>query len=72
MSEIVKTVYIEGMQCNHCKMTVEKTLGTLDGVTKVEVSLEDKKAVVEAQKEIDNDKIKEKITDIGFEVTEII
>lgn len=52
-----KVVTIEGMQCNHCKMTVEKVLGNIDGVTKVEVSLEKKEAVVEAVKEIDNETI---------------
>lgn len=71
MNEMVKTIYIEGMQCNHCKMTVEKALGKLEGVTKVEVSLEDKKAVIELQKEIEDSKIKETIENVGFEVTKI-
>lgn len=71
MNEMVKTIYIEGMQCNHCKMTVEKSLGELEGVTKVEVSLEDKKAVIELQKEIEDSKIKEAIANVGFEVTGI-
>lgn len=71
MNEMVKTIYIEGMQCNHCKMTVEKALGELEGVTKVEVSLEDKKAVIELQKEIEDGKIKEAIANVGFEVTGI-
>lgn len=71
MNEMVRTIYIEGMQCNHCKMTVEKALGELEGVTKVEVSLEDKKAVIELQKEIEDNKIKESIANAGFEVTEI-
>ena len=71
MNEIVKTIDIEGMQCNHCKMTVEKALGQLDGVTKVEVSLEEKKAVITSQKEIEDSKIKEIIANVGFEVTGI-
>ncbi len=71
MKEMVKTIYIEGMQCNHCKMTVEKALGELEGITKVEVSLEDKKAVIEIQKEIEDRKIKEAISNVGFEVTGI-
>ena len=69
MNEMVKTIDIEGMQCNHCKMTVEKALGELEGVTKVEVSLEEKKAVIELQKEIEDGKIKEAIANVGFEVT---
>lgn len=68
MNEMVKTIDIEGMQCNHCKMTVEKALSQLDGVTKVEVSLEEKKAVITSQKEIEDSKIKEIIANVGFEV----
>lgn len=71
MKEIVKTIDIEGMQCNHCKMTVEKALGELDAVTKVEVSLEEKKAVITSQKEIEDSKIRETIANAGFEVTKI-
>ncbi len=69
--KMVKTISIEGMQCNHCKMSVEKALNELDGVIKVDVSLENKRAVIELQKEIDDNIIKEKITDAGFEVVGI-
>ena len=67
-----KTIYIEGMQCNHCKMSVEKALNALEEVTKVEVSLEDKKAVIELQKEIENSKIENAIKEAGFEVKKIV
>ena len=63
-----KTVNINGMSCNHCKMNVEKALSSIDGVTKVEVSLENKNAVIESTKEIDNNKIKEVIEEAGYEV----
>lgn len=65
---MTKTIFIEGMQCNHCKMSVEKALSALDGVTKVEVSLEDKKAVIEATKELEENTIKEAIEEAGFTV----
>ena len=64
----MKKVLIEGMQCNHCKMSVEKALSSIEGVTKVEVSLENKNAIIESEKEIDNNKIKEVIEEAGFEV----
>ena len=64
----VKTIIIEGMQCNHCKMIVEKVLGALDGVEKVEVNLTDKTATVEMSKEITDSKIKEVIEEVGFVV----
>ena len=63
-----KTIEIEGMQCNHCKMTVEKALSAIEGVTKVEVSLENKTATIEFTKEIDENQIKQLIEEAGFEV----
>ena len=66
-----KTIYINGMQCNHCKMSVEKALNTLEEVTKVTVNLEEKKAVIEFNNDIDNNKIKDIIEEEGFEVVEI-
>ena len=53
----MKTISIEGMQCNHCKMSVEKALNSIEGITSVEVDLENKNAVIEYSKEIENDKI---------------
>ena len=68
----MKTIEIEGMQCNHCKMTVEKVLNSLDGVTRVEVNLDDKKAIIETEKEVDNNIIKNVIEEAGFTVIQII
>ena len=63
-----KTVSIEGMTCDHCKMHVEKALSAIDGVTKVEVSLENKNAVIESNKEIEDSKIKEAVEEAGYTV----
>lgn len=71
MRKIMKTVYIEGMQCNHCKMTVEKVLKSIEGVTKVEVNLENKNAIIESGKELDNNEVKRLIEEEGFSVREI-
>lgn len=66
------TIYVEGMQCNHCKMTVEKALSSIEGVSKAEVNLEEKKAVIVSDREIDNEKIKEAIDEAGFSVIDIL
>ncbi len=66
-----KTIIIEGMHCNHCKMTVEKALGALEGVMNVVVNLEEKTAVITFNKDIENSKIKNIIEEEGFEVKEI-
>ena len=62
----IKTIVIEGMQCNHCKMMVEKILEAIDGVEKVEVNLENKTATIEMSKEVEDAKIKEVVEEAGF------
>lgn len=66
-----KTITIEGMHCNHCKMAVEKVLKKLEGVQFTEVDLEKKIAVVEYEGNLENETIKEVITEEGFEVVKI-
>ena len=64
----MKKVLIEGMQCNHCKMSVEKALKAIENVEEVEVSLENKEATIKSKVEIDNEKIRKAIEEAGFEV----
>lgn len=71
MSEFIKEVNIEGMSCNHCKMSVEKAVGNIKGVTSVEVSLENKNAIVKSNIELDEEKIKNAIEEEGFKVVDI-
>jgi len=66
-----KTVFIEGMSCNHCKMRVENTLKEMDGIANAAVNLESKCAEVEFTSEISNEVITEAIEDIGFDVVKI-
>ena len=66
-----KIISIEGMHCSHCSGRVEKTLLTIDGVTKAKVDLKKKLAEVELSKEIENQVFIDAIDDAGFEVVEI-
>lgn len=66
MKEII--INIEGMKCEHCKTNVEKALNAIDGVGKVTVSLENNNAIIESEKEINNEKIKEVIEEAGYKV----
>lgn len=68
MSENIKTITIEGMHCNHCKMTVEKALNSLEGVVDTKVDLEKKQAVIEFNQNIEDSEIKAVIEEEGFEV----
>ena len=67
----MKTIFIDGMSCNHCKMTVEKVLRGLDGIEDVEVSLEEKKATIKTSKDVSNEEIKKVIEEEGYEVKSI-
>lgn len=64
-----KVLKIEGMSCGHCKARVEKALASVEGA-KVEVSLESKMAVVEAEN-LDEGKLKALVEDAGYEVLSI-
>lgn len=64
---MTRTVYIEGMMCNHCTAHVQKALSALDGVSGVEVSLEEKKATLTLEKNIDNAVIIDTVKEAGYE-----
>lgn len=48
-----------------------KALNAVEGVTKTDVSLEDKAAYVEAGGDVSGDALKKAVVDAGYEVTEI-
>lgn len=66
-----KKISISGMSCEHCVKHVSTALQELSGVTKVEVSLAEKSAVIEASADISDEVIKTAIDDAGYEVTGI-
>ncbi|MBQ7317901.1 MAG: heavy-metal-associated domain-containing protein [Phascolarctobacterium sp.] len=67
---MVKQIRIDGMHCMHCVGAVKTALEKLAGVTKVEVSLDEARALVEAEA-ISDEALREAIEDIGFDVVEI-
>jgi copper ion binding protein len=69
---MTKTIKIEGMACGHCTARVEKALQETAGVTAVNVSLEEKQAVVTAEDGVTDDTLKKAVTDAGYDVVEII
>lgn len=66
-----KVITIEGMMCKHCQGKVEKILKEIDGVTNVEVNLEEKTATVMMDKVIDDRLLTEPIVDADYEVLNI-
>ncbi|MGX1265468.1 copper chaperone CopZ [Rossellomorea marisflavi] len=63
------TLNVQGMSCNHCVNAIEKNVGGLDGVKKVNVSLADAKVEVDFDNAVVSlDEIKETIDDQGYDV----
>lgn len=61
-----RQIKIEGMTCNHCVMTVEKSISATRGVASVHVSLNDGTAFVEG--DYDFDTLKKNIEEQGYKV----
>lgn len=57
---------VKGMMCNHCTATVEKGIAALDGITSVTADLATGTVYVEG--DIDEQAVKDKITELGYQV----
>lgn len=67
---MTKTMKIQGMMCNHCKMSAEKALNAIDGI-RAEVNLEKAEAVITYEKDVADEVLAAAITEAGFEPGEI-
>lgn len=65
-----KLISIEGMSCNHCVHHVTDALEEIGG-EKINVSLENKSAELEANDSVTDEKIKLAIEDAGYDVVKI-
>lgn len=61
-----KILNVEGMSCNHCVASVRKALEGLEGVREADVSLDDKKARVELDKDLADEALVKVVEDAGF------
>lgn len=60
---------VGGMSCSHCENAVKKAVGALDGISNVEVSLENNTVAVDYDdSKVGLNAIKEAIDDQGYEV----
>lgn len=66
MNNEVLTFHIEGMNCNHCRMSAEKALKSVAGVTDATVDLATKEARVMGSAKFED--LKKAIDEVGFEV----
>lgn len=70
VSEMTKTMVIEGMMCNHCKKAVEDALNALDGVT-ASVNLEEKTATVSLSKDVADQALIDAVTAKDYKVISV-
>lgn len=59
------TVFVHGMNCNHCKNNVETNLSKLDGIEGIDVNLETEQVILSGTN-IDLEKVKETVESIGY------
>jgi copper chaperone len=67
---MVTTLKVKGMSCQHCVMSVTKTLGQLDGVKNVQVDLDKGEVRFDNTKEVASNRIEKAISDAGYEVVQ--
>ncbi|GAA2403085.1 MULTISPECIES: cation transporter [Streptomyces] len=63
------TYAVSGMSCGHCKATLTKVIGELDGVSGVEVDLDAGQVTVTSSGEPDDALIAETVDEAGYELT---
>ncbi|WP_432197827.1 heavy-metal-associated domain-containing protein [Streptomyces sp. bgisy027] len=63
------TYAVSGMSCAHCKATLTKVIGELDGVTGVDVDLATGQVTVSSTTEPDDALMGKVVDDAGYELT---
>lgn len=66
-----KKILIEGMSCGHCVKHVKEALGELNGVTSVDVNLDGKFAILDANVDVKDEQIKAAVDEAGYDVVGI-
>ncbi len=61
---------IEGMSCDNCRKRLENYLNSQDGISKVEVNLEEKEATIECNDNISINELNGFVSDMGFSSSE--
>ena len=57
---------VDGMMCQHCVAHVKKALEGVNGVTKADVDLESKKAVIHMDQAVDDQVLKTAVEEAGY------
>ncbi|HHX01033.1 MAG TPA: heavy-metal-associated domain-containing protein [Firmicutes bacterium] len=68
---MTKKVYIEGMSCQHCVNRVKDALNAVEGIAVINVDLDNNVAMIEVPPFMDEVKIKDAVSEAGYEVKRI-
>ncbi len=68
VKEMKKVMTVEGMMCNHCTGRVQQVLSALEGVSAVEMSLENKTATVTLSAPVEEHTLVDAVTAAGYRV----
>ncbi len=61
-----KKMLVDGMSCNHCKMSVEKAIGAVPGVTGCTVDLASKTATITLSREVADEALMNAVRGVDF------
>ena len=67
-----KKMLVEGMSCNHCKMSVEKAIKAVPGVTDCVVDLAAKTATITLNADVADDKLMEAVRGADFKPVKML
>jgi copper ion binding protein len=60
------TVTVTGMSCGHCASSVREEVGSIPGVTAVNVDLASGKLVIDSDPQVEADSIKTAVEEAGY------
>lgn len=67
-----KKILVNGMSCGHCVNHLKTALAEdIEGIEVIEVSLEDKCAIVDMQENVSEESLRLLIEDLGYELVGI-
>lgn len=59
---------VEGMSCNGCANSVKAAFSQIEGVSAVEINLEEKKAALQSSRELTKEQLEEALADTSYTV----
>jgi copper chaperone len=62
------TVSVTGMTCGHCASSVREEVGSIPGVTAVDVDLASGKVTIDSERLVEADAIKSAVEEAGYQL----